>query len=590
MRTPLSPLLILGHERMPSCVITFGHMCGGDTWQPSGRPVGEERRPGFRTWRASGPGGLRGQARGPASGKPCARRGEGLGCGMYSVCLYPRDTWASPASYLGGGASPQAHLCPEPDHGAHGHPGPSPARTNRTASLQPVTASPQRARPRRGAELGDLWSMRSSLNRAVHAAGQPLRFNRVQRSTNQEANSCRGPPPPAGDYGNGRPIGRRVVGAEPRPRPGQRVMGMLLSLVLHMHSVRCVLPAAVLLGTAPTYVLAWGAWRLLSALLPSRFYQAVDDRLYCVYQSMVLFFFENYTGVQILLYGDLPKNKENVIYLANHQSTVDWIIADILAVRQNALGHVRYVLKDGLKWLPLYGCYFSQHGGIYVKRSAKFNENQMRKKLQRYINAGTPMYLVIFPEGTRYNPELTKVISASQAFAAQEGLPVLKHVLTPRIKATHVAFDSMKDYLDAVYDVTVAFEGSVDDKGQRKEAPSMAEFLCKECPKIHIHIDRIDKKNIPEEQVSMKRWLHERFEIKDKLLIEFYDSPDPERRNKFPGESVNSKLSLKKTLPSFLILSGLTAGLLMTEAGRKLYVKTWIYGTLIGCLWVSIKA
>eukprot|EP00069_Balaena_mysticetus_P007819 bmy_19435T0 len=202
-----------------------------------------------------------------------------------------------------------------------------------------------------------------------------------------------------------------------------------------------------------------------------------------------------------------------------------------------------------------------------------------------------PMYLVIFPEGTRYNPELTKVISASQTFAAQEGktcslleiyflvtikgtdmgnregafhlgpvniqvfpltsqgfsalkklcfsdkivscnhiylfqnlnvaasavsfcshylhtvppahkhslfltwmdrvytkhryngpqgeawskgLPVLKHVLTPRIKATHVAFDSMKNYLDAIYDVTVAFEGTVDDKGQRKEAPSMA--------------------------------------------------------------------------------------------------------------------
>ncbi|KAJ8775742.1 hypothetical protein J1605_016140 [Eschrichtius robustus] len=434
---------------------------------------------------------------------------------------------------------------------------------------------------------------------------------------------------------------------------------MLLSLVLHMYSMCCVLPAAVLLGTAPTYVLAWGAWRLLSAFLPSRFYQAVDDRLYCIYQSMVLFFFENYTGVQILLYGDLPKNKENIIYLANHQSTVDWIVADILAIRQNALGHVRYVLKDGLKWLPLYGCYFFQHGGIYVKRSAKFNEKEMRKKLQSYINAGTPMYLVIFPEGTRYNPELTKVISASQTFAAQEvlsaallrildplkpgpnsqsavlklsgnwreiqslrihprptasealglrlsladdpetsqsfrttgpSLPVLKHVLTPRIKATHVAFDSMKNYLDAIYDVTVAFEGTVDDKGQRKEAPSMAEFLCKECPKIHIHIDRIDKKDVPEEQVYMKRWLHERFEIKDKLLIEFYDSLDPERRNKFPGESVNSKLSLKKTLPSFLILSGLTAGMLMTEAGRKLYVKTWIYGTLIGCLWVSIKA
>ncbi|PNJ31467.1 AGPAT5 isoform 3, partial [Pongo abelii] len=116
------------------------------------------------------------------------------------------------------------------------------------------------------------------------------------------------------------------------------------------------------------------------------------------------------------------------------------------------------------------------------------------------------------------------------------------------------------------------------------------EFLCKECPKIHIHIDRIDKKDVPEEQEHMRRWLHERFEIKDKMLIEFYESPDPERRKRFPGKSVNSKLSIKKTLPSMLILSGLTAGMLMTDAGRKLYVNTWIYGTLLGCLWVTIKA
>lgn len=40
--------------------------------------------------------------------------------------------------------------------------------------------------------------------------------------------------------------------------------------------------------------------------------------------------------------------------------TVDWIVADMLAARQDALGHVRYVLKDGLKWLPLYGFYFAQ--------------------------------------------------------------------------------------------------------------------------------------------------------------------------------------------------------------------------------------
>uniref|UniRef100_A0A8C8SD98 1-acylglycerol-3-phosphate O-acyltransferase 5 n=1 Tax=Pelusios castaneus TaxID=367368 RepID=A0A8C8SD98_9SAUR len=335
---------------------------------------------------------------------------------------------------------------------------------------------------------------------------------------------------------------------------------MLLSLVLHTYSMRYVLPAAVMMGTAPTYVLAWGAWRLLSVLLPARFYRELDDRFYTIYQSMVLFFFERYTGVQIIIYGDLPKNKENIVYLSNHQCTVDWIVADMLAIRQNALGHVRYVLKDGLKWLPLYGWYFSQ------------------------------MYLVIFPEGTRYNPEMPKVIADSQLFANKEGLEVLKHVLTPRVKATHVAIDSMKNYLDAIYDVTVAYEGTVDHKGQRKVAPSMTEFLCKECPKVHIYLDRIELKDIPEEQMYMRRWLHERFEIKDKLLIEFYDAKDSKRRNKFPGKCVHSKLSLKKTLPSLLFLGGLTACMLLTESGRKLYVKTWIYGTLIGYLWVSVKA
>ncbi|KAM4770671.1 1-acyl-sn-glycerol-3-phosphate acyltransferase epsilon [Rhinophrynus dorsalis] len=364
---------------------------------------------------------------------------------------------------------------------------------------------------------------------------------------------------------------------------------MLLSAVLHTYSLRYMLPAALMLGSAPTYLLAWGCWRALSTVLPERLYRTGDDRLYTLYQSMVLFFFQHYTGVQVIIYGDLPK-KENIIYLSNHQCTVDWIVADMMAVQQNALGHVRYVLKDGLKFLPLYGWYFSQHGGIYVKRSAKFNEKKMRDKLLSQIKAETQMYLVIFPEGTRYNPDIPKVIAASQEFALKEGLPVLEHVLTPRVKATHVAVDTMQDYLDAVYDVTVAYEGTINQTGQRKEAPSMPEFLCKECPRIHVFLERISIKDIPKEQVFMRRWLHERFEIKDKLLKEFYEAADPDKRNKFPGEGHSAKLSLKKTVPSLLLLTGVTAGMLCTEMGRKVYINTWLYGTLIGCLWVTIKA
>lgn len=55
----------------------------------------------------------------------------------------------------------------------------------------------------------------------------------------------------------------------------------------------------------------------------------------------------------------------------------------------------------------------------------------------------------------------------------QIGLAVLKHTLTPRMKAAHIAIDSMKGHLDAVYDITVAYEGTIDASGQRRPAPSM---------------------------------------------------------------------------------------------------------------------
>ena len=49
---------------------------------------------------------------------------------------------------------------------------------------------------------------------------------------------------------------------------------------------------------------------------------------------------------------------ESVIYMSNHQSTTDWVVADMLAMRAGCVGNMRYILKDGLKYMPLYGSYF----------------------------------------------------------------------------------------------------------------------------------------------------------------------------------------------------------------------------------------
>lgn len=58
-------------------------------------------------------------------------------------------------------------------------------------------------------------------------------------------------------------------------------------------------------------------------------------------------------------------------------------------------------------------------------------------------------------------------------FFCPVGLGVLSHTLTPRMKASHIALQTMRGHLDAVYDITVAYEGSLDASRQRKPAPSM---------------------------------------------------------------------------------------------------------------------
>lgn len=53
------------------------------------------------------------------------------------------------------------------------------------------------------------------------------------------------------------------------------------------------------------------------------------------------------------------------------------------------------------------------------------------------------------------------------------GLAVLRHTLTPRMRASHIAIESMRGHLDAVYDITVAYGGTLGASGRRKPAPSM---------------------------------------------------------------------------------------------------------------------
>lgn len=88
---------------------------------------------------------------------------------------------------------------------------------------------------------------------------------------------------------------------------------------------------------------------------------------------------------------------------------------------------------------------------------------------------GLPVWLVIFPEGTRFNPvDHRNVIQKSQEIALEKGLQPLNHVLFPRSGATISAIRSLKEQFHAIYDITVLYGQTFDRTRKiRLAAPSM---------------------------------------------------------------------------------------------------------------------
>ena len=74
---------------------------------------------------------------------------------------------------------------------------------------------------------------------------------------------------------------------------------MLLSALVHVHSLRWAVPATIMLGSSPTFITIWSGWRMLSSILPRRFYIYGDDKLYSLYQRLILYFFHTYTTTEV---------------------------------------------------------------------------------------------------------------------------------------------------------------------------------------------------------------------------------------------------------------------------------------------------
>ena len=291
------------------------------------------------------------------------------------------------------------------------------------------------------------------------------------------------------------------------PQLGPRIKRLLVAV-----------PAAWLLFS--TLLLGNLAQMLSLSLLPfsRRAFRKVNREVADWWWGMCVILSRRIYGIHLELYGDEVPMRENAVVLANHQQMPDITFLMILARSRDRLGDLKWFVKDQLKWVPGVGWGMVFLDCVFVKRDWTADAASIEQTFSRILRDQVPLWLVTFPEGTRLKPNK---LTASQDYAAKNGLPTLQHVLLPRTKGFVASVAGLRKHLDAVYDVTIAYE---------KGVPTLWQYVKGLAPVAHLHLHRVPMDELPEEDEALAAWLMERFEQKDRLLEGFY------RDGVFPGE------------------------------------------------------
>eukprot|EP00049_Salpingoeca_infusionum_P001263 m.46777 g.46777 ORF g.46777 m.46777 type:complete len:380 (-) comp10941_c0_seq3:314-1453(-) len=338
--------------------------------------------------------------------------------------------------------------------------------------------------------------------------------------------------------------------------------------------IKGVFGCAALVSFAPIFAVSYQACFVLTLPLPSRVMTAIDGWLYAQYQRLTMFVMRDMAHTKYILHGDLPRAEDNVILVSNHQCTVDWLVAHTVAEAVNGIGRVRFILKNSLKFIPLYGWYWRLHGFIYVRKSWSDDADRLRDRLQQLNDSGLPYWVVLYPEGTRIKPSKLR---ESHEFAQQRELETLHYTLIPRSKGFSAAANCLRTSCNAIYDITVAYKAK-DESHDRFGAPSMFDMVGQHFNEVHVHIERIPIEQVPESYAEADAWLKAQFRKKDRLLEKFHQG------EMFPGPTKTVEESnwvIANRVLCYTTLLGLFYG---TKLGRRVVLGELFVGGVLGTI------
>ncbi|MFH1532829.1 MAG: lysophospholipid acyltransferase family protein [Pseudomonadota bacterium] len=295
---------------------------------------------------------------------------------------------------------------------------------------------------------------------------------------------------------------------EPRTR-GRRMRGRALG-------------TAAFLGLFPPLLVINVVQTLSVVLLPfSRpTFRRVNRGCANLWWSMCVVGARRFFGTRVEITGDGVPADEDTILLCNHQSMADIPILFDLAWRKGRLGDLKWYVKDVLKFVPGIGWGMLFLDCLFIKRAWTEDKARIRRIFRRIVSGRVPIWIVSFAEGTRFTPAKA---ARSAAYAAEKGLPVLRHTLLPRTKGFVATLEGLGDHANAILDCTIGYPDGV---------PTLWQWAKGYVPRVSLHVRRFPINALPRDDEGRADWLMERYVEKDRLLAEF------ESRGRFPGASM----------------------------------------------------
>ncbi|XP_066592498.1 lysocardiolipin acyltransferase 1-like isoform X2 [Prorops nasuta] len=221
----------------------------------------------------------------------------------------------------------------------------------------------------------------------------------------------------------------------------------------------------------------------LLILSPIKFRKCGDFLFSCweLYPAALLHTF----GIKIAVSGDHIHPNESAVLIMNHRTRVDWnfLWAAMYQACLPSIGQhkLKFVLKDPIKHIPGPGWTMQINGFLYITRNWDEDKGRISRALNYLIALSRRTQILIFPEGFSYLVQLFQ----------------------------------QANFLDAVYDLTIAYPDSVPQ--------TEIDLITGKFPKeVHFHIERIPSVNIPTQDVTLRNWLENRWLCKENTLEQFY--------------------------------------------------------------------